>query len=134
MRKNCPAILKKTKKRQVLKVGRMSGLFRRARKGEEGRGRAGRKSGKKEREEKKRQVFKNRSEICTYVISKIDTRDVPISKDNEGEEEELKVEHGEVTNGDECEETGVSIEEADEEVEPLPVDDDAHHFVEQERL
>jgi hypothetical protein len=51
MRKNCPAILKKTKKRQVLKVGRMSGLFRRARKGEEGRGRA-RKSGKKEREER----------------------------------------------------------------------------------
>ena len=110
----------------------MSGLFRRARKGEEWRGRA--RKGEEGREEKKRQVFKNRSEICTYVISKIDTRDVPISKDNEGEEEELKVEHGEVTNGDECEETGVSIEEADEEVEPLPVDDDAHHFVEQERL
>ena len=44
MRKNCPAILKKTKKRQVLKVGRMSGLFRRARKGAKGR------------ERKKRQV------------------------------------------------------------------------------
>ena len=71
MRKNCPAILKKTKKRQVLKVGRMSGLFRRARKGEEWRGRA--RKGEEGREEKKRQVFKNRSEICTYVISKIDT-------------------------------------------------------------